>query len=130
MNCRNHRQRRGERSQGSARSNANNNRKCCWVQLFMISRPGYGWRGTSSADVTAEIWKRNTTFNATLLNVNMPTIKNFSTIIINRFEFNKNKKNNNNEKMLSTFIINIVNKVFFGHCAKIVTLTLKFKSLY
>lgn len=29
VNCRNHRQRRGERSQGSARSNANNNRKCC-----------------------------------------------------------------------------------------------------
>ncbi|GLV45803.1 Diabetes and obesity regulated [Carabus blaptoides fortunei] len=28
VNCRNHRQRRGERSQGSARSNANNNRKC------------------------------------------------------------------------------------------------------
>lgn len=32
VNCRNHRQRRGERSQGLARSNANNNRKC-WVQL-------------------------------------------------------------------------------------------------
>lgn len=48
VNCRNHRQRRGERSQGSARSNANNNRKCCWVlHVFMISRPHKRRKGTS-----------------------------------------------------------------------------------
>lgn len=58
VNCRNHRQRRGERSQGSARSNANNNRKC-WVQLFtMIST-----QDQATSEVLSHYTKCNTTTN-------------------------------------------------------------------